>query len=127
MKNTEKFDYNYSAKRNREVEEIRKRYLPPEETKLERLERLDRKVREAGIIPSLCVGIVGALLFGVGMCFGLGALTGPAFLKFLFGIAGTAVMLPAYSLFKYLSKRAKEALSPEIIRLSDELIANETK
>ncbi|MBQ7356786.1 MAG: hypothetical protein IJW66_05215 [Clostridia bacterium] len=123
MENSNSFNYQYSAKTNKEVENIRKRYLPAEETKLERLQRLDRKVREAGVIPSLCVGIVGALLFGVGMCFGLGALTGPAFLKFIFGITGTVVMLPAYPLFKYMSKMAKEKLSPEIIRLSDELMA----
>lgn len=121
MENNNSFNYQYSAKVNKEVDDIRKRYLPAEETKLERLQRLDRKVRMAGVIPSLCVGIVGALLFGVGMCFGLGALTGPAFLKFLFGITGTVVMLPAYPLFKYMSNRAKEKLSPEIIRLSDEI------
>lgn len=123
MENSNSFNYQYSAKTKKEVENIRKRYLPAEETKLERLQRLDRKVREAGVIPSLSVGIFGALLFGVGMCFGLGALTGPAFLKFLFGITGTVVMLPAYPLFKYMSKMAKEKLSPEIIRLSDELMA----
>lgn len=121
MENNNSFNYQYSAKVNKEVDDIRKRYLPAEETKLERLQRLDRKVRMAGVIPSLSVGIVGALLFGVGMCFGLGALTDPAFLKFLFGITGAVVMLPAYPLFKYMSNRAKEKLSPEIIRLSDEI------
>jgi hypothetical protein len=78
---SETFNYQYSASQNKEVEIIRKRYLPKEETKLDRLHGLDKKVRGAGVIPSLCVGIVGALLFGVGMCFGLGALSGAAFLK----------------------------------------------
>ena len=38
------FSYNYSATRNKEVESIRKKYLPHEESKLETLKRLDYRV-----------------------------------------------------------------------------------
>lgn len=34
------FEYTYSAKRQQEVEEIRKAYLPKEEDKMEQLRRL---------------------------------------------------------------------------------------
>lgn len=127
MENNNQFNYQYSASQNKEVEIIRKRYLPKEETKLDRLQSLDKKVRGAGIIPSLCVGIVGALLFGVGLCFGLGALSGADFLKYLFGVTGAVVMLPAYPLFRYISEKTKRQLTPEILRLSDELSADENK
>lgn len=40
--NQETFTYSYSAKRNSEVLEIRKKYLPQEESKLEELKRLDK-------------------------------------------------------------------------------------
>ena len=70
MENTQNFNYSYSAARNKEVESIRNKYITREETKIEKLRRLDRKVSEAGIIESLATGIIGSLIFGVGMCFG---------------------------------------------------------
>ena len=39
MKNNS-FEYTYSAQQQKEVEEIRKKYLPQEETKMEKLRRL---------------------------------------------------------------------------------------
>lgn len=116
------FRYSYSATQNKEVESIRNRYLPKEENKLEILKKLDSRVQSAGMIESLCLGIVGALVFGVGMCFGLDALKGADFLAFLFGIAGTAMMLPAYPLYKRISKKTKARFSPEILRLSEEIM-----
>lgn len=35
------FTYKYSAKENKEVQEIRKKYLPQSESKLDELKRLD--------------------------------------------------------------------------------------
>lgn len=116
------FRYSYSATQNKEVESIRNRYLPKEENKLEILKKLDSKVQSAGMIESLCLGIVGALVFGVGMCFGLDALKGADFLAFLFGIVGTAMMLPAYPLYKRISRKTKARFSPEILRLSEEIM-----
>ena len=116
------FRYSYSATQNKEVESIRNRYLPKEENKLEILKKLDSRVQSAGMIESLCLGIVGALVFGVGMCFGLDALKGADFLAFLFGIVGTAMMLPAYPLYKRISKKTKARFSPEILRLSEEIM-----
>lgn len=115
------FTYNYSATQKREVEEIRKKYAPHEMDKMERLRRLDDKVQNAGMIESLCLGIIGLLIFGVAMCFGLrvfGAVWWPAV---PIGIVGLAVMLPAYPLYKYLYEKKKAELTPEILRLIDEL------
>ena len=62
------FVYNYSAKENAEVQAIRKKYLPREESKLEELKRLDYMVQSSGMVESLSAGIGGALFFGLGMC-----------------------------------------------------------
>ena len=43
MENKEEtFEYTYSAKQQQEIENIRKKYLPKEEDKMEQLRRLDR-------------------------------------------------------------------------------------
>jgi len=44
------FIYSYSAKENKEVQEIRKKYLPQEESKLDELRRLDSAVQTSGMM-----------------------------------------------------------------------------
>ena len=116
------FSYNYSAVRNKEVESIRRKYMPREESKLERLKKLDLRVQMAGTIESLCFGIVGALVFGIGMCFGLDVFEGADWLTLLFCIPGVITMLPAYPVYKHISRKTKAELTPEILRLSEEII-----
>ena len=116
------FTYNYSAVRNKEVESIRRKYLPEEENKLETLKRLDCKVQSAGMIESLCFGIIGALVFGIGMCFFLEVFAGVAWLTALFMIIGTLLMIPAYPIYRRIAHRTKEKLTPEILRLSEEIM-----
>ena len=116
------FTYQYSAERNREVESIRRKYMPHEESKLERLKKLDARVQNAGVIESLCLGIIGALVFGVGMCFFLDVFMGAVWFSALFMIVGTILMLPAYPLYKRISKKKKAQHTPEILRLSEEIM-----
>ena len=67
---SENFNYSYSAERQAEVEAIRKKYLPKEEQedKMAELRKLDASVGTPGLIASLALGVVSALIFGVGMC-----------------------------------------------------------
>lgn len=116
------FTYNYSAEWSKEVEAIRKKYVPHEEDKMERLRRLDDTVQSAGMIEALCLGIVGVLIFGVALCFGLGVFGDAWWPAIPIGIVGLAVMLPAYPLYKHLYNKKKEALAPEILKLTEELI-----
>ena len=116
------FSYNYSAKRNREVEKIREKYLAHSESKLERLKRLDLRVRTAGIIEALCLGIIGALIFGVGLCFFLEVFVGMPWLTALLMVGGVVIMIPAYPTHRLIARRKRAKLTPEILRLSDEII-----
>ena len=121
MENTT-FSYTYSAARNKEVESIRNKYMPREESKLERLKKLDLRVQMAGTIESLCFGIVGALVFGIGMCFFLDVFAGAAWLSALFMIIGSLIMIPAYPVYKRIARKTKAELTPEILRLSEEIM-----
>lgn len=42
------FSYKYSAVENKEIQEIRKKYLPQNESKLEELKRLDMQAQMPG-------------------------------------------------------------------------------
>ena len=111
------FSYTYSASVNKEVQEIRKKYIPKEESKLDILKRLDRQVQNAGTLESLAAGILGALIFGVGMCAGLDVIGGGMILC----IVGVFLMIPAYPLYRILSNKAKEKYVPQILKLTDEI------
>ena len=52
------FEYTYSARRQQEVEEIRKQYLPEEEDTLEKLRRLHAIPTQKAQAASLAVGII---------------------------------------------------------------------
>ena len=116
------FTYSYSAERNKEVESIRNKYLIREESKLEKLKRLDYRVQSAGMIESLSLGIVGVLTFGVGMCFFLGVFYGAGWITALFMIIGTLLMIPTYPVYRNISTKTKAELTPEILSLSEEII-----
>ena len=122
MENNQVFNYQYSANQNKEVEHIRKKYLPKEENKLDTLRKLDSCVQMAGIVESLTIGVIGALVFGIGMCFGLDVFSGADWLSVLFCVVGTAIMLPAYPIYKFISAKTREKLTPEILKLADELM-----
>ncbi|MBR3687023.1 MAG: dihydropteridine reductase [Clostridia bacterium] len=124
MENTT-FSYNYSAARNREVESIRRKYMPQEESKLEKLKRLDLRVQMAGTVEGLCLGIIGALVFGVGLCFFLDVFAGAAWLSALFMIIGTLIMIPAYPIYRRIARKTKAELTPEILRLSEEIMKHQ--
>ncbi|MBQ7921895.1 MAG: hypothetical protein IJ325_04870 [Clostridia bacterium] len=118
------FIYKYSARETKEIEEIRRKYLPREESKLEELKRLDNTVQRSGIVESLCTGIGGSLVFGVGMCLAMEVIGGGTYLMALgvfLGICGMAGMFAAYPVYRRIFGRTKEKLTPRILALTAEL------
>ena len=121
MEDQNTYKYTYSAPVNKEVEQIRKKYMPQEEDKLSELKRLDTKVQFAGTAESLAVGVVGCLIFGIGMSMGLGAIGGTRLFAVVLGIIGIIVMLPAYPVYLRVSRRTKAEYTPRILQLADEI------
>lgn len=118
------FIYKYSAKENKEVQEIRNKYLAREESKFEELKRLDDMVQISGTMESLCVGIGGALVFGLGLCLAMQVIGSGIFataLGVLLGIAGMVSMIVAYPIYRKVFGKTKEKLAPRILELSAEL------
>lgn len=119
MDNNEKFEYTYSAKQQTELENIRKKYLPEEETKMDKLRRLDKSVTRPGTIISIIIGIAGTLIMGFGMCL---CLEWQQFvLGIILGILGIAVLAAAYPVFNRVTQKRKEKIAPEILRLTEEI------
>ena len=121
------FEYTYSAQRQKEVEEIRKKYLPKEEDKMEQLRKLHAIPTQKAQVASLAVGIIGALIFGTGMSLcmtelgaALGILALP--LGIPVGLAGLIMVALAYPLYIRILRKERTKIAPEILRLTDELM-----
>lgn len=120
--NNQSFEYTYSAKQQEEIQHIRNKYMPKEEDKMEQLRRLDRSVTKKGNTASLIVGIIGALILGIGMSCTM-VWTDKWFIPGIFiGIAGIAMVSLAYPIYMSITKKEREKITPEIIRLTDELM-----
>ena len=115
------FEYSYSAKRQKEVDEIRKKYLPKEEDKLETLKRLDSEAERPGTVISLAVGTIGTLILGVGMCCTMVWSSSLFVLGIFLGLIGMAVLGVAYPLYKKVTAKEREKIADQILALSAEL------
>ena len=115
------FSYTYSASYNQEVLNIRKKYLPQTESKMEELKRLDKAVQASGLVESLSVGICGYLVLGLGMCFAMRVFGNAMWLGILLSLLGTAAMLIAYPVYRKCLKKAKDKYVPRILELTAEL------
>lgn len=124
MNQSTTFIYKYSAKENKEIIEIRNKYLPKTESKLEELRRLDLTVQSAGMVQSLSAGICGMLIFGLGMCLAMQVIGNGLLaiaLGVILGIVGVTVMTSAYPIYKIEHDKTKEKLTPRILELANEL------
>ena len=118
----EAFQYTYSAKEQEEIKNIRKKYAPAEEDQMTQLRRLDAGVYQKATTVSLVVGVIGALLLGIGMCCTM------VWQDILFipgiavGLVGILTVCLAYPLYNRTLKKERERIAPEIIRLTDALM-----
>ena len=127
MENKEGFSFTYSAEQQKEVEAIRKKYLPREEDKMEQLRRLHAVPTQKAQAASIAVGIIGALIMGTGMSLAMteiGAMLGSfaMVLGILIGVAGMILVALAYPIYNKILKKERNRIAPEILRLSDELM-----
>ena len=119
------FEYTYVAPteaERREIERIRKQYggKSEKEIKLDRIRRLDSFVQNFSMILSLVIGIMGALIFGLGMAMIL------VWDIMVFGIivclVGAVPISASYPVYVITLKKNKEKYGKEILRLSEELL-----
>ncbi len=138
MNNSENngFQYNYSAKERAELKKIREKYVSGTTShnldKMQRIKQLDAMVNKRATVISLIFGIVGTLIMGFGMSLImtdfkmiLGAYADMAFvIGISVGFIGMILVLLAYPLYHRVITSERKKIAPEIIRLTDELMAD---
>lgn len=119
------FEYTYRASAQDEIRKIREKYLQKEESKLDQLRRLDESVTRKGMAPSLALGIISCLILGIGMCCTMvwdNAFFLPGILIGIIGIIGVSL---AYPLYSRITRKERERITPEILRLTNELMGGQ--
>lgn len=118
----EQFNYTYSAKQQDEIKRIREKYVSKEEDKMDQLRRLDQGVTQKGTMYSIIVGVVGALIMGIGMSCCMVWQETLFFPGIVIGVIGMVLVACAYPIYNKVIKKEREKIAPEIIRLTDELM-----
>ncbi|MBR2868117.1 MAG: hypothetical protein IKB88_03490 [Clostridia bacterium] len=124
MNEKKKYSYSYSAAENKEIKRIREKYTEPDEreTKLEQLRGLDESVTKSAMAVSLTVGILGALILGLGMSCVMVWAEKMFVPGIIIGIIGLIVTVLAYPIYKIKVEKKRKEIAPLIIKLTDELM-----
>lgn len=111
------------------VATIREQYVPRERTKLDELKDLDAKVNTPPSIMAYILGVIAALILGVGMCFALRVLgaalmtsTVSMVVGCIIGAVGIALCVANYFIYKAMLKSRKAKYGDRIIEISNELL-----
>lgn len=125
MKNNQEnqaFRLVYAAEEQEELKAIRQKYLPPEQDKMQQIRKLDAGVTGKARAAAISLGVLGALVMGLGMSCCMvwqGAWFVPGIGIGLMGMAMAAMAYPAYL---WVEKRERKRIAPEILRLTEELL-----
>ena len=124
------FHYSYSAREQNEIEAIRKKYTADASgptDKMTLLRKLDAGVTRKATVTALCVGIVFVLIMGLGMSLIMSEFGDPLgtasewTIGLICGVVGMAGVIAAYPLYRWVLKRERKKIAPQILKLAEEL------
>lgn len=107
------------------AEQLANEYAPKDASKVVALRKLDAKAKMPATIAVYTIGIVAALVMGMGMCLSMKVIgdgsTGMFVIGVVLGILGIAAAGINYLLYKKLIARGKEKYAYEIMELAREI------
>ena len=117
----------YDARQIKFTEHIRESYGEKRESDLERLRKLDGRVKRPAAALAYILGVVAALLLGVGMCICMGEIGAENlfYLGVVVGAAGIILAAVNYPIYRAVLKGRKRKYSAEIIALSNKILGEE--
>lgn len=126
----DKFEYTYKAPtedERREIEYIQNQYKQKQNTssKLQLLRKLDNKVKSIPTMIALIMGIIGTLIFGLGLAM---ILQWQIYIwGSLVGVVGSVPILMSYFVYYKIFNKLKNKYSSQILKLSEELLSQENQ
>ena len=106
------------------AESIAKDYAPKESSKLIALKKLDNKAKLPATIFTYSLGIISALVLGVGMCLAMqviGSGVAGMVLGIVVGVVGLAGCCVNYPIYKKMLEKGKARYAYEIVELARQI------
>jgi uncharacterized membrane protein YedE/YeeE len=107
------------------AEQLANEYAPKDTSKVVALRKLDAKAKLPANIFTYSLGIIAALIFGVGMCLAMGQIgsgtPGSFVLGIVIGIIGMIGMGVNYPIYKRIRENGKKKYAFEIMELAKEI------
>ena len=106
------------------AQKIRTQYMEKEPSELDVLRALDARVKRPALIFAYVYGIIGALVMGIGMSLlmtDVGAVLGMTNTTVIGVVIGAVGVALAYPVYTFITKKERQRIAPEILRLSEEL------
>ena len=110
------------------VQKIRTQYTEKENTELDALRELDRKVKRPANVFSYVFGSISAIIMGAGMSLvmtDIGAtigMTSAMIPGIVIGVIGMLAAIANYPIYKRIMDARKKKHAPEIVALSDKIM-----
>lgn len=105
---------------------IKDDYIQKQPDKLDELKALNDKVKTPPTVLAWVLGVLGALVLGVGMCICLGVLVKNLMaVGVVVGCVGIAVMIANVFIYKAFLKSRKAKYSAQILQIADQICAPE--
>lgn len=108
------------------VEKVLNKFEEKKVAKLDELRKLDRKATQGATVFSAIFGSIWTLVFGFGMCLGMGVIF-PGIVQMIIGIIiGLLAMLMMgvnYPIYKAILKKGKAKYEAQIRALSEEILS----
>lgn len=113
------------------AEQIANEYAPKDASKVIALRKLDHKAKRPAAMFTYSLGILSALVLGVGMCLAMGEIGSSTTASFaagiVLGVLGMVGVAVNYPIYKRLLEQGKKKYAFEIMQLAKEISEQETK
>ena len=112
------------------VQKIRTQYTEKENTQLDALKALDKKVKKPANVFAVVFGSISAIVMGSGMSLvmtDIGSIIGiasPLVPGIMIGVVGLLMAIITYPMYKKILNSRKKKYADEIIKLSDSIMNN---
>ena len=110
------------------AEQLANEYAPKDTSKVAALRKLDAKAKRPASIFTYTLGVISALVLGVGMCLAMGQIGSGSTVSFVLGIIigviGMVGMGVNYPIYKRILENGKKKYAFEIMELAKEISEN---
>ena len=107
------------------AEHLANEYTPKDDSKVIALRKLDARAKLPATVFTYSVGMISALIAGVGMCLSMNVIGNGSSVSFVLGViiglVGLAVMGINYPVYKKMLARGKQKYAFEIMELAKEI------